>query len=122
MEVKGEYGMASSTVGGGLYARPPALPLCHSPLVAMATCRIGQNRRGGGWRWRAASGRTMWNCPVRLARKSLWWQVQAHRRGRKCSRSLVVRISEMQAPVNAVKAESSSRGRSRPMRSQFWRV
>jgi len=40
MEVKGEYGMASSTVGGGLYARPPALALCHSPLLYPTMARI----------------------------------------------------------------------------------
>lgn len=33
MEVKGKYGRASSTVGGGLYGRPPPLALCQLLLA-----------------------------------------------------------------------------------------
>jgi hypothetical protein len=35
MEVKGEYGRASSTVGGGLLnGSPPPFALCQSPFIA----------------------------------------------------------------------------------------
>ena len=59
MEVKGEYGMASSTVGGGRYASPSPLAVCHPPLLYadMATCRVEQQRRGG--RRGAAFGRAV---------------------------------------------------------------
>ncbi|KAH8640120.1 hypothetical protein IG631_03061 [Alternaria alternata] len=55
MEVKGEYGRASSTVRGGLlYGSPPPLPLCQLPFIALVVaslcvCRQAQwrCRRGG---------------------------------------------------------------------------
>jgi hypothetical protein len=54
MEVKGEYGRASSTVGGGLLngSPQPPLALCQSPFIALVgirtcECRQAQWRCGG---------------------------------------------------------------------------
>jgi hypothetical protein len=48
MEVKGEYMAASSTVGGGRYARPPPLALCQFPLLRpdMVASEVAQCERG----------------------------------------------------------------------------
>jgi len=45
IEVKGEYGRASSTVGGGLrIGRPPPLILCQLPFIAVSLVQLTWRR------------------------------------------------------------------------------
>ena len=41
IEVKGEYGRASSTVGGLRIGRPPPLTLCQLPFIAFPLMQSG---------------------------------------------------------------------------------
>jgi hypothetical protein len=57
MDVKGEYGRASSTVGGGRYARPPPLALCQLPFMGVDMVRRrDEAAQAGGW-WRCDANR-----------------------------------------------------------------